>query len=555
MAIKKLDKRPLNKRYKNSKSTHRGLPPFQSNGRKMSDHDTVTIGASPLSIDELLKIAKGTAAVSISTEKSFLEQLNRSREMLETALSKGVPVYGVTTGYGKSCSKRMAHEVAIKNGENLLKFHGCGTGDPLGTEEVRAAMAVRLACFSRGYSAVSIELMEQLASFLNEGITPIVPCEGSVGASGDLTPMSYIASALAGEREVLYLGACMPASEAMKKAGITPYIFKPKEPIAMINGTAIMTGIALKVLDKSRRIVEAALAATSLSIHAMGGNSHHYHKTISDAKPHPGQEYVSRKILERLRSSKAQSTFELDSPETLQDPYSLRCSPQILGVLCDCLQWAERWMEIEANSANDNPIIDPASGEVLMGGNFYGGHVAMAMDSLKSALASVADMCDRQVALMVDPHTSRGLPADLVRAGEDERLYNHGFKAMSISSSALAAEALKLTMPAASFSRSTESHNQDKVSMGTIAARDADRICTLTGRVLAIHLLVAAQACEIRGNTELRPEIHATIGAVRALAGPVTSDRPMDGDIEKLSGAIARGIFLNIHAAGPDEIS
>jgi histidine ammonia-lyase len=503
--------------------------------------DTVTIGDHPLSLDDLLKIAEASAAVVISRERSFLERIERSRSHLDRALKNGVPVYGVTTGYGKSCSKRMAHEVALKNGENLLRFHGCGTGEPLGIHEIRAAMAMRLACFSRGYSGVSMDLLSQLASFLNSGITPVVPSEGSVGASGDLTPLSYVAASLTGEREVYYRGSRMPAREAMAQAGIEPYVFKPKEPIAMINGTAAMTGIALMTVVRSRRALDAAVAATALSIHAMSGNAHHYHQSISDAKPHPGQDHVARMIREFLHSSADQSDFERRALETLQDPYSLRCSPQILGVLHDALRWIGQWIEIESNSANDNPLIDPESGDVLMGGNFYGGHISFAMDALKSALASVADMCDRQVALMVDPHTNRGLPADLVRAGEKERPYNHGFKAMSISTSALAAEALKLTMPAASFSRSTESHNQDKVSMGTIAARDADRVCTLTTRVLAIHLLAAAQACEIRGRADQRPRIDAIIRLIRTHAEPLMTDRPMDADIGRIAGIIAGG--------------
>jgi histidine ammonia-lyase len=215
-------------------------------------------------------------------------------------------------------------------------------------------------------------------------------------------------------------------------------------------------------------------------------------------------------------------------------------------VLRDALKWVTSWVEIEANSANDNPIVDPDTGKVLMGGNFYGGHIVFAMDAFKAALASVADMTDRQVALMVDPNMNRGLPADLVRVEGDAMLYNHGFKAMSIASSALAAEALKTTMPAASFSRSTESHNQDQVSMGTIGARDADRVCELVERAAAIHLLAAAQACEIRGNAALRPGVAAILEKVRGVAGPVFEDRPMDADIAALVRAIAEDDLFSL---------
>jgi len=276
------------------------------------------------------------------------------------------------------------------------------------------------------------------------------------------------------------------------------------------------------------------------------GNAHHYHPAIARAKPHPGQDRIARIIAGLLQAKTDPSKLEATALETLQDPYSLRCSPQVLGVLDDAIGWVTRWVEIEANSANDNPLIDPETGVVLMGGNFYGGHVALAMDSLKAALASAADMADRQVALMVDPHVNRGLPADLVRVEADEMPYNHGFKAMSIASSALAAEALKATMPAASFSRSTESHNQDKVSMGTISARDAARVCELAARVTAIHLLAAAQGCEIRGNIETRPRLAAILSGIRSIAGPVTSDRPMDRDIAALVQIItAQGLDIS----------
>jgi histidine ammonia-lyase len=218
----------------------------------------------------------------------------------------------------------------------------------------------------------------------------------------------------------------------------------------------------------------------------------------------------------------------------------------VVGVLYDGLDWIKKWVEIEANSSNDNPIFDPATGKVLMGGNFYGGHIAFAMDGLKAALASVADMCDRQIMLLVNPNSNRGLPGDLVRNADKMKGLHHGFKAMSISSSALTAEALKATMPAASFSRSTESHNQDKVSMGTIAARDAERICTLTERVVAIHLLTAAQAYDIRNNIGARPLLSSLMEKIRSVSAPVVEDRAMDKDIENICTAIKYSDFFKI---------
>jgi histidine ammonia-lyase len=506
----------------------------------------VVIDGGNVSFEDIIAVARYGVPVQISKDGKFIKKMEKTQKMLMESMRKGIPVYGVTTGYGKSCGKRMPLEIALKNGVNIFTFHGCGTGEPIGIEETRAAIMCRIICLARGYSGVSVALLQQMADFLNHGITPVVPCEGSVGASGDLTPMSYIGACLMGEREVVYQDKIMPAAKALKTAGLKPYRYLPKEPLAMVNGTTTMTGIAVLAVERAWRILSAAIYSTALSIHALKGNSRHYHPVISEAKPFPGQTFVAAQIIRLLKTKLSALHLEDDSLETLQDPYSLRCSPQVAGVLYDSLDWIKKWVEIEANSSNDNPIFDPTTGEVLMGGNFYGGHIAFAMDGLKAALASVADMCDRQIMLLVSPNLNRGLPGDLVRKSGKEKGLRHGFKAMSISSSALTAEALKATMPAASFSRSTESHNQDKVSMGTISARDAERVCTLTERVVAIHLLAAAQACDIRNNIEVRPLLAEVMEKIRSVSAPVIDDRAMDKDIENICTTIRYSDFFKV---------
>jgi len=502
--------------------------------KKIGRKAALVIDGGYVSFEDMLAVAKDGLPVLISPSRAFAKRMGKTQKALMDAMQKGVAVYGVNTGYGKSCGNRISLKTAMKNGDNILRFHGCGTGDPIGIEETRAAMLTRIICLARGYSGVSIGLLKQLADFLNAGITPVVPAEGSVGASGDLTPMSYIGAALAGDRDVFYEDDIWPAAKALKKVGLKPYKYLPKEPLSMVNGTTTMTGIAVMDIERAERILDAAIYATALSVHAMKGNAHHYHPVISEAKPFPGQTYVAEKIFQLLTPKVSIRQLEDDALETLQDPYSLRCAPQVLGVLVDALSWIKKWVEVEANSSNDNPIFDPATGQVLMGGNFYGGHIAFAMDGLKAALASAADMCDRQVMLLVNPNVNRGLPGDLVRENGGETGMYHGFKAMSLSSSALAAEALKATMPAASFSRSTESHNQDKVSMGTIAARDAEGVCTLTERVVAIHLLAAAQACDLRESVQVRPLLARALQNIRQVSDPVIQDRPLDEDIERM---------------------
>ncbi|MDD5170966.1 MAG: aromatic amino acid ammonia-lyase, partial [Syntrophales bacterium] len=464
----------------------------------MSRKAVVVIDGSHISLERIAAVAKGEALVRVGTDTQFVKRMERTQELVMAAVRNDVPVYGVNTGFGKSCSKRIPVRTTSRNVVSPIAFHGCGTGEPIGIEETRAAMLCRMICLARGNSGVSVTLLTHLASFLNLGITPVVPAEGSVGASGDLTPMSYIAACLEGERDVFYRGRRMPALKAIKLAKLTPYRYGTKEPLSMINGTSTMTGIAVMAAVRARRILHAAICATALSVHAFKGKVHHFHPLISEVKPFPGQIFVAETLRKLLETKKALTDLEEHEPGALQDPYSIRCTPQIAGILFDALDWIERWVEIEANSSNDNPIFDPETGQPLMSGNFYGGHIAFAMDSLKSAVAAISDLSDRQIILLVNPQTNRGLPADLVGAKGDDILTNHGFKAISITATALCAEALKLTMPAASFSRSCESHNQDKVSMGTIAARDALRICTLTERVVAIHLLAAAQGCELR---------------------------------------------------------
>jgi histidine ammonia-lyase len=512
----------------------------------MTKKNSVIVGQGAVTCKQIVAVARRQARVKLSTQKTFRNRMQQSQAMLHRALKNGDAVYGVNTGFGKACGKRMQADAALQKIANPLPFHGCGTGEPIGIEETRAAMLCRMLCLATGYSGVSMGLLRQLEAFLNLGITPAVPCQGSVGASGDLTPMSYIAAGLAGERDVFYAGRRMSARQALKKTGLAPYVFEPKEPLAMVNGTSTMTGIAVMAVERSRTVLDAAVCAAALTVHAFRGKSHHFHPVISRAKPFAGQGAVARSLTRLLQAKGGTAHLEEDGPEALQDPYSVRCTPQIAGVLSDALAWISRWVETEANSSNDNPIFDPATGEPLMSGNFYGGHIAFAMDSLKAALASVADMADRQIMLLVNPQLSRGLPEDLVGVAGREHFFHHGFKAMSITASALAAEALKLTMPAASFSRSSESHNQDKVSMGTISARDTLRICELVERVAAIHLMTATQACELRSNYQKRTGLVRIIDRVRSIAPGTFEDRPMDNDINALSRAISENDLFSI---------
>ena len=502
------------------------------------------LGLRPLSVDDVVAVSRREVRVTLDDDPVFRARLVRSREVLEEHLAAGRVIYGVTTGFGESCVNAVDaawhHELA----RNLVRFHGCGTGRLLTPEEGRAVLVVRIAALARGGSAIRTELLERLVVLLQRDLIPAIPAEGSVGASGDLTPLSYIAAVAIGEREVWRDGQVVSTSVAYAEAGLQPLELQPKESLAIMNGTSVMSGLACLALDRARALAHAACTLTAMASDATRGNAAHFDDRIFTAKPHPGQRDAARRIREHLAYDAATHV----DPERIQDRYSIRCAPHVVGVLLDALPFFTQMVEIEVNGVNDNPVVDPDTGGVLHGGNFYGGHIAFAMDSLKAAVASVADLLDRQLELVGNPITNQGLPANLVAPAHEGKASNHGFKAMQIATSALAAEALKLTMPAASFSRSTESHNQDKVSMGTIAARDALRVLELSERVAAIHAIAMCQAVELRGVPTCTQASQAVHGVVREHVPFTEADRRHDVDIEAVV-ALVRGDALGGRAA------
>jgi histidine ammonia-lyase len=352
----------------------------------------------------------------------------------------------------------------------------------------------------------------------------------------------------------------------LRSCGLAPIALEAKEALALVNGTTFMSAFAVLALRDAAELALLADLCTALSAEALLGNRGHYDARIHQQKPHPGQMRSAAHIRGLLRDS----TLSRDhaqvlgaNPElgdhgfqklehSIQDRYSLRCAPHVIGVLYDTLVWAERWIETEINCTNDNPLFDPGSGQVHNGGNFYGGHVGLAMDALKNAVASLGDLLDRQLALVVDEKFNNGLTPNLIPPfGEDdfEAGLHHGFKGMQIASSALAAEALKLTMPATAFSRSTEAHNQDKVSMGTIAARDARSAVELVQNIAAIHLIALCQAADLRGPERLGYGTRAAYELVRDHVDFLDRDRRLDHEIETVVDLIRQGAFSDAVAA------
>ena len=498
-----------------------------------ADLPVQTFGATRLRIEDVVAIARGQRSAALSDDPAFRQRIAHGADFLDRLLREDGVVYGVTTGYGDSCTVAIPPALLAELPHHLFAYHGCGLGRFLDAEETRAVLAARLASLSVGMSGVSLPLLESLTALLRHDILPLIPAEGSVGASGDLTPLSYVAAALCGEREVLHHSVRKPAAEALREAGITPLRLRPKEGLAIMNGTAVMTALACLAFDRADYLCRLATRLTACNVLASAGNAYHFDETLFAAKPHPGQARIAARLRQDLRHEAAGG-----GEQRLQDRYSLRCAPHVIGVLEDALPFLRQLIENELNSANDNPLIDPEREQILHGGHFYGGHIAFAMDALKNAVANLTDLLDRQLALLVDTRFNHGLPSNLSAASGPRAAINHGLKALQISVSAWTAEALKQTMPASVFSRSTECHNQDKVSMGTIAARDCLRVLELTEQVAAAMLIAARQGVALRQR--LAPEAQLDAAATAMLDDLATrvplveEDRALDGELRGL---------------------
>jgi histidine ammonia-lyase len=513
----------------------------------LPDLPPLRFDGGPLTIEDVNLVAGRKRLAELSPDPAFRQRIARGADFLDRLLREDGVVYGVTTGYGDSCTVTIPPELVPELPHHLYTYHGCGAGRFLTPEETRAVLAARLASLARGMSGVSVGLLSQLEQLLRHDVLPLIPAEGSVGASGDLTPLSYVAAVLCGEREVWWRGDRRAAREVLEQLAIKPLRLRPKEGLAIMNGTAVMTALACLAFSRADYLSRLATRLTACNVLASAGNGHHFDEALFAVKPHVGQQRVAARIRADLNQDRPAR-----NEQRLQDRYSLRCAPHVIGVLEDALPFFRGLIENELNSANDNPIIDAEREQVLHGGHFYGGHIAFAMDGLKNAVANVADLMDRQLALLVDTRYNHGLPSNLSGATGPRAAINHGLKALQISVSAWTAEALKLTMPASVFSRSTECHNQDKVSMGTIAARDCLRVLELTEQVAAAMLIAARQGLALRGRVDeglvLGPQLAQFQADLDIRIALVEEDRALDADLQRLLVAIRERAW-SIHEA------
>lgn len=436
------------------------------------------------------------------------QKINSSKQFLDEFITHGGRVYGVTTGLGSSSKNTFSANESKVLQQNLIRYHGCGTGPVLTESQCRAALLLRIHCLAMGYSGIRSELIEHLSEMLKRDVIPWIPSRGSVGASGDLTPLSYIAAAAAGDRYCYFNGEKTPSSVALSQSGLKPWVYEGREALALMNGTSVMTGVASIALLKAIQIDSIACQLTGLLVEIMQGRSAPFYPQIHQLKGHKGQSKVAESIFKLIDNPLARINAQTGGEHEIQDVYSLRCSPQIIGVLRDAIIWADQLILTEANSVNDNPVFIADQELVLNGGNFFGGHIAVACDTLKTTVANVINLADRQLALIMERGMSGYLTENLVSPNAHQKHLHHAFKGIQITMSALSAEIIKRSQPMGIFSRSTESRNQDVVSMGTTAALELDELLSMCQDAMSILAMAVSQSFLILEEKNSMPNLN-----------------------------------------------
>ncbi|HKW96604.1 MAG TPA: aromatic amino acid ammonia-lyase [Bryobacteraceae bacterium] len=492
--------------------------------------ESLIVGGRPLVIEDVERAARIRTQIEIGD--GARARIRKGRIALEAQLARGDRIYGVNTGVGGNIKFELTPDQAELLQHNLMRHLSCATGQPLPSDVVRAAMLLRVATFTTGASAVRVELVEALLALLNHGVTPVVPRYGSVGASGDLMPSAYIARALLGMGGAEYEDRHIAALEALKLAGLEPMRFAPKEGLALINGTTVMTAVAALIWVDARRVLRALLSAVALSVEALQTGVEPFASWVQNMKAHPGQQAVASYVREHLAGSK------LIGDSSRQSCYSLRCPPQGLGPAWEALEDARPLIEREINSANDNPLIDPETGTLYRAGNFYGGHIARLLDTWKIDFAVMANWANALMAVLVDDKFSNGLPASLV----PEPGVNSGFKGMQLSVTSLACAVRQMAGPSSIHSLPTEAYNQDVVSLGMHAAVTALDALECLRNETAMVLLAAAQAVDLRSGAEKLGERSRQVHqAIREISEFLDRDRPMEQDVADVAALIAAG--------------
>ncbi len=494
-----------------------------------SSLDPVVVG-EPLTLRDVMRVANDGAPAVLA--RDAIARIDASRRYVERLVVEGRTVYGVTTGFGKLANVRIDPADVQQLQRNLVRSHAMGVGEPLSQEVVRAMLLLRAQSLSLGFSGIRREVIELLIAMLNHGIHPVIPSQGSVGASGDLAPLAHMALALIGEGNVEMGDAMLPAAGAFDEVGLVPVTLEAKEGLALINGTQAMTAIGALTVSDALELATAADIAAAMSLEALKGTRTAFDLRVPMVRPHPGAGDTAANVLaisdhSPIHASHADCT-------KIQDAYSLRCVPQVHGASRDALRHAADVLTREINAVTDNPLVFAADDAVISAGNFHGQPVALVMDYAKIAIAELADISERRIEHMLDPAVS-GLPAFLARQGG----LHSGLMISQYTAASLVSENKVLAHPASVDSIPTSANQEDHVSMGTISARQCAMILENARWVIAIEVLNATQALDFHRPLEPGPGVGAAVRLVRSVVPPVDADRVMTGDLAAVRDLIA----------------
>ncbi len=482
------------------------------------------------------------APVELELGITAQRQIAESNETVRELIRGGDLIYGVNTGFGQLADVHINDEELAHLQENLVRSHAVGVGEDLNDDVVRLAMLLKVVALAEGCSGVRLELVEALCALLNNGIYPRIPAKGSVGASGDLAPLAHMAEVLIGVGEARVDGVVVPAQTALDAAGLTPLRLAPKEGLALLNGTQVSTALALAAVFRLENVLAASLLAGAMSADAVKGSDTPFDRRIQSVRGHGGQIAVAGVLRELMRGSQIRESHRACSH--VQDPYSLRCQPQVIGSCLDVLRHVCGVLEVEANAVSDNPLVFTESKTVLSGGNFHAEPVAMAADYLALAIAEIGALSERRIALLIDSHLS-GLPAFLV----EHSGLNSGFMLPQVVAAALASENKVLAHPASVDSIPTSANQEDHVSMATFAARRLHDMIDNTATIVAIELLAAAQGVEFHRPTRSSDTIEAAIARIREISPRYVEDRSLSADLTRVTALIDAGMFLDCAAS------
>ncbi|WP_372573472.1 histidine ammonia-lyase [Ruegeria jejuensis] len=477
----------------------------------------------------------------VQLDRTAKPAVDAAAEMVAQAAAGSEAVYGINTGFGKLASTRIAPEDTAHLQRNLILSHCCGVGEPLAADRTRLMMVLKLLSLGRGASGVSWTVIEQIEAMLARGVIPVVPSQGSVGASGDLAPLAHMAAVMIGAGEAIHDGQRMPAAEALARAGLEPVPMGPKAGLGLINGTQFSTACALTGLFDGLRMARASMVIASLSTDAIMGSTAPLVPEIHDLRGHAGQIDVARGMRALMEGSEIRESHR-EGDHRVQDPYCIRCQPQVLGAALDVLRMAARTLEVEANAVTDNPLVLVEAGRIVSGGNFHAEYVGFAADQIALALAEIGAIAQRRVALMVDPTLSFDLPPFLT---PDPGL-NSGFMIAEVTTAALMSENKHLANPCVTDSTPTSANQEDHVSMAAHGALRLGRMCQNLSVILGVELLCAAQGIEARAPLATSQRLQAVIAHLRRSVPALAQDRYLAPDIEAAAAMVRSGALEQV---------